>query len=61
MIRKAILNLPRQQSDVITLYYLREFKYAEVAEIMEIPINTVKSHLRRAKENLREIFQEVEL
>ena len=57
-IRQAIATLPPQQSDSITLFYLREFKYSEVAEIMNIPINTVKSHIRRAKENLRNILQE---
>lgn len=56
-IRKAILRLPRNQGDAITLYYLKEFQYSEVAEIMAIPINTVKSHLRRAKQNLRKILK----
>jgi len=61
LIRKAIAALPRKQADAITLYYLKEFKYTEVAEIMGIPINTVKSHLLRAKEKLRQILKEVEL
>jgi len=52
-IRKAVSDLPQQQSEAITLYYLKEFQYSEVAEIMDIPLNTVKSHLRRAKANLR--------
>ncbi len=60
LIRSAIAALPPKQSDVITLYYLKEFQYSEVAEIMDIPINTVKSHLRRAKENLRRLIPEVE-
>jgi RNA polymerase sigma-70 factor (ECF subfamily) len=59
-IRRAISALPRNQSDAITLYYLKEFQYNEVAEIMGIPINTVKSHIRRAKESLRKLLQEVE-
>lgn len=61
LIHNAIARLPSKQSDVITLYYLKEFQYTEVAEIMQIPINTVKSHLRRAKQNLRELMKEVEL
>ncbi len=60
-VRKAIAALPPKQSDAITLYYLREFKYSEVAKIMDIPINTVKSHIRRAKDNLHQILQEIEL
>lgn len=58
-IRQAISALPPLQSDAITLYYLKEFQYSEVAEIMNIPLNTVKSHLRRAKDNLRKLLMEI--
>ncbi len=60
-IRSAIASLSQQQADAITLYYLKDFQYSEVAEIMDIPINTVKSHLRRAKENLRHLISEDDL
>lgn len=60
LIRRAISALPRKQSDAITLYYLKEFQYSEVAKIMSIPINTVKSHIRRAKESLRKFLREAE-
>lgn len=58
-IRKAISALPSLQSDAITLYYLQEFQYTEVADIMDMPLNTVKSHIRRAKANLRQLLMEV--
>ncbi|MCF7826642.1 MAG: RNA polymerase sigma factor [Candidatus Marinimicrobia bacterium] len=58
-VRAAISALPTMQSDAITLYYLKEFQYSEVAEILDIPINTVKSHIRRAKTNLRKLLMEV--
>ncbi len=58
-IRRAISALPPLQSDAITLYYLKEFQYSEVADIMNIPLNTVKSHIRRAKVNLRQLLKEV--
>ena len=58
-IRAAISALPPLQSDAITLYYLKEFQYTEVAEIMDIPLNTVKSHIRRTKSNLKQILMEV--
>lgn len=57
-IRKAIGALPQEQGDAITLYYLKEFQYSEVADIMNIPLNTVKSHLRRAKIKLRKLLNE---
>ena len=58
-IREAVSALPPLQSDAITLYYLKEFQYTEVAEIMDIPLNTVKSHIRRAKANLKLMLMEV--
>lgn len=58
-IRQAIAALPPLQSDAITLYYLKEFQYSEVADIMDIPLNTVKSHIRRAKLNLKQLLREV--
>ena len=58
-IRDAVSALSPLQSDAITLYYLKEFQYTEVADIMDIPLNTVKSHIRRAKANLKQILMEV--
>lgn len=58
-LRTAIQQLKPLQADAITLYYLREYSYTEVADIMDLPLNTVKSHLRRAKEKLRSILSEV--
>jgi RNA polymerase sigma-70 factor (ECF subfamily) len=58
-IREAIAALSHSQSDAITLYYLKEFQYTEVANIMDLPINTVKSHIRRAKTNLKLLLMEV--
>ena len=57
-IRKAIASLPEHQATAVSLFYLKEFKYTEVAEIMDLPLNTVKSHLRRAKTRLRDIIPE---
>ena len=60
LIRKAIAQLPQAQSDAVLLYYYRSYQYAEVADIMNIPLNTVKSHLRRARQKLKVLIpQEV--
>ena len=51
---RAIANLPPEYRIVVTLYHLEERKYREVAEILGLPIGTVKSHLHRARALLRE-------
>ncbi len=51
----AILaELPEKYRAVISLYYFEDKSYQEIAETLGLPMNTVKIHLLRAKERLRE-------
>jgi RNA polymerase sigma-70 factor (ECF subfamily) len=53
-VRLAISTLPNGQSQVVTLVDLQGFSYAEVAEILNIPVGTVMSRLNRARQALKE-------
>ena len=50
----AIAALPERYRAVVMLYYLEDVSYPEIAEILELPLGTVKTHLHRAKRLLRE-------
>jgi RNA polymerase sigma-70 factor (ECF subfamily) len=50
----AVDELPTMQGLVVTLYHLEDFSYEEIADILSMPIGTVKSHLFRARRLLRE-------
>lgn len=57
-VRAAIAALPLGQRQVVTLIDLEDFSYAEVAEILAIPIGTVMSRLCRARVSLRQLLVE---
>ncbi|MDP2135971.1 MAG: sigma-70 family RNA polymerase sigma factor [Sulfuritalea sp.] len=57
-VRAAITVLPLGQRQVVTLVDLEDFSYAEVAEILAIPIGTVMSRLCRARASLKELLVE---
>jgi len=53
-LQRLVASLPENARMVIILRYQEELELAEIAQILEIPINTVKSRLQRALETLRE-------
>ncbi|MBV8298148.1 MAG: sigma-70 family RNA polymerase sigma factor [Candidatus Eremiobacteraeota bacterium] len=52
-LRAAIDGLPEKYRTVITLYHLQGKQYEEIATVLNLPLGTVKTHLFRAKEQLR--------
>jgi RNA polymerase sigma-70 factor (ECF subfamily) len=57
-LRAAIDALPEKYRSVVTLYHLQGRQYDEIAHVLGIPMGTVKTHLFRAKEQLRRILSE---
>ncbi|MNI64646.1 ECF RNA polymerase sigma factor SigW [compost metagenome] len=55
---EAIDKLPVQHRTVIVLRYLHDFSYAEIADSLQLPINTVKSYLFRARQQLQQYLQD---
>jgi RNA polymerase sigma-70 factor (ECF subfamily) len=52
-LHREIASLPEKYRLVITLYYLQELSYQEIADVLDLPLGTVKTHLYRAKANLK--------
>jgi RNA polymerase sigma-70 factor (ECF subfamily) len=57
-VRRALAQLEEHYRLVLTLYYFDDMKYSDIAEVLDIPLNTVKSHIRRGKERLAALLQE---
>jgi RNA polymerase sigma-70 factor (ECF subfamily) len=51
-VRRAMQTLPAAQRLALTLHYFDDMRYEDIAETMDLPLNTVKSHIRRGKERL---------
>jgi RNA polymerase sigma factor (sigma-70 family) len=57
-IYEAIDKLPEHHRSVVVLRYIEDFSYNEIAESLNLPINTVKSYLFRARKQMQIILQE---
>ncbi|AWE08042.1 RNA polymerase [Lysinibacillus sp. 2017] len=53
----AILKLPLKYREPILLYYYEEMSVLQVAEILQINENTVKTRLKRARDQLRPVLE----
>ena len=53
-LKREIEKMPPGFRTILTLYHLEEMSYAEISEITQLPVGTVKSYLFRARRLLRE-------
>jgi RNA polymerase sigma-70 factor (ECF subfamily) len=57
LVRMAVAKLPDAQRLALTLHYFEDLRYEDIADVMGVPINTVKSHIRRGKERLASLLR----
>jgi RNA polymerase sigma factor (sigma-70 family) len=53
ILAEEIGRLPEKFKAVITLFYLQDMSYEEIADVLETPLGTVKTNLFRARSLLR--------
>jgi RNA polymerase sigma-70 factor (ECF subfamily) len=53
-VREHVGTLPAPYREVLTLFYLDEMHYEEIAVILDVPIGTVKTWIHRARLRLRD-------
>ena len=58
-VRNALDTLPEEQCRVIELAYFGGFSHSQIAEMLEMPIGTVKGRMRLGLEKLRNQLSEV--
>lgn len=52
----ALNKIKPNYKRALQLFYYEGMSYEEIADILEIPLNTAKTHLRRAKEEVKMIY-----
>lgn len=57
-LENALHEIRPHYKNILLLYYREGFSYEEIANILELPINTVKTHIRRARQELGKLLQE---
>jgi RNA polymerase sigma-70 factor (ECF subfamily) len=56
-LQTAIQQLPVRDQVLINGHYLKGMRYEELAEALDLPMGTVKTHLHRAKRRLRRLLE----
>lgn len=59
MVQKAVASLPAKYREVLTLYYFHEMDVPSAAKSLGLPEGTVKAHLFRARNLLRDKLKPV--
>ena len=52
----SVLELPDKYRDCLYFFYYEDYSIKEIAEILKVPENTVKTNLKRGREALKKEF-----
>lgn len=58
-LEEALRSLGEPMRSVVVMREVQGFKYREIAEILELPLNTVRVYLHRGRRRIRERLQAV--
>ena len=53
-VNEAVKSLPEKYAIVIDMYFFYDIPYLQISDITKLPVNTIKSHIFRAKKILKE-------
>ncbi|MDR3692648.1 MAG: sigma-70 family RNA polymerase sigma factor [Fimbriimonas sp.] len=59
-LERALMSLPESQRLCVILADIEELPYAEIAEVMEVPIGTVRSRLARARMQMLTVLRDLQ-
>ena len=57
-IREALETIPANQREVLALAYFKGYSQSEIAELLGVPLGTVKTRIRLAMQKLRLVLSQ---
>ena len=57
-LERALGELSEVERQVIVMFHQEELTYEKIAEVLSLPLNTVRTHLHRGRKKLKERLQE---
>jgi RNA polymerase sigma-70 factor (ECF subfamily) len=54
--QRWLARLDSHQRTALVLFHFQEMSYAEIARVMEVPVNTVRTYLHRGRNRLKELI-----
>ena len=58
MLHRALMQMPPEKKEVLILSRFQGLKYEEIAQLLGCEVNTVKTKVHRALQELRELFHQ---
>lgn len=55
-IADALSRLPEEYGAVCTLYFMEDFAYHEISQVLGVPVGTVRSRLHRGRKMLQKVL-----
>jgi RNA polymerase sigma-70 factor, ECF subfamily len=57
-LEQAMGDLSEVERQVIVMFHQEELSYEKIAEVLKLPLNTVRTHLHRGRKKLKEQLRE---
>ena len=59
-LQSALNQLPENYRECITLFYIGQLKHREIAQILDVPVSTVKTWIRRGLDECKRIMKSMD-